>query len=364
MSNRSTEGFAPKPAPPTLRLDSGRTLDLRSFAGQPVVLGFWDAGWMGDLRADDPAWVKARAELRGLGAVLLVLCDGGLWLFSPDDELEVIAPPGSLSPDDVGALRAWVGHRQIGGGIFILDGQLEVRAAQAVMPGSLEAPTPFAALVDALAAAGRTLAHAQATPFTLSRRQFVVSSLVVALAAAFADACATAPAPVPEAAAAAGEFDLSLNVNGSQRTVRADARLTLLDALRERLNLPGTKKGCDQGQCGACTVLIEGRRVNACLTLAVMVQDVPIVTIEGLSPDGSLHPLQAAFVAEDGFQCGYCTSGQIMSAVGLRRECRARGEANAVLGDDELREGMSGNLCRCGAYPNIRAAINRAWKET
>jgi xanthine dehydrogenase YagT iron-sulfur-binding subunit len=364
MNTSPTDALVERVAPPTLRLDNGRTLDLRLFAGQPVVLGFWDAGRLNDLRADDATWARARAELRGLGAVLLLLCEGGLWLFSPDDELEVIAPPGSLSFDEVAALRVWVGHPEIDCGIFILDGQLGVRSAQP-MAAEMTSP-PFVALVDALTAAGKHLAATRSASFTMSRRQFVVSSLVVAFAAAFADACGSthAPAPVLEPVATPDEIEMSLTINGTKRTVRADARLTLLDALRERLSLPGTKKGCDQGQCGACTVMVDGRRVNACLTLAVMVQDVPIVTIEGLSKDGSLHPLQAAFVAEDGFQCGYCTSGQIMSAVGLRRECRARGAADTALGDDELREGMSGNLCRCGAYPNIRAAINRAWKET
>ena len=132
--------------------------------------------------------------------------------------------------------------------------------------------------------------------------------------------------------------------------------MTLLDALRERLGLTGTKKGCDQGQCGACTVLVDGRRVNACLTLAVMAEGAPITTIEGLAKGDALHPLQAAFIAHDGFQCGYCTSGQIMSAAGLLAE----GHAHS---DDEVREQMSGNICRCGAYPNIVAAIQQARKE-
>ena len=133
--------------------------------------------------------------------------------------------------------------------------------------------------------------------------------------------------------------------------------MTLLDALRERLGMTGTKKGCDQGQCGACTVLVGGRRVNACLTLAVMAEGAPITTIEGLAKGDALHPLQAAFIARDGFQCGYCTSGQIMSAAGLLAEGQARS-------DDEVREQMSGNICRCGAYPNIVAAIQQARKET
>jgi xanthine dehydrogenase YagT iron-sulfur-binding subunit len=145
-------------------------------------------------------------------------------------------------------------------------------------------------------------------------------------------------------------LDMALRINGSEHRLRLDTRTSLLDALREHLGLTGTKKGCDLGQCGACTVLIDGRRVNACLTLAVMQQDREIVTIEGLAQNGALHPLQAAFVEHDGFQCGYCTPGQIVSAVGLLNEGRTGSDA-------EIREFMSGNLCRCGAYANIVAAI-------
>lgn len=141
-----------------------------------------------------------------------------------------------------------------------------------------------------------------------------------------------------------------LNVNGVQQEVELEPNVTLLDALRERLGLTGTKKGCDLGQCGACTVLVNGRRVLACLTLAMMHQNDAITTIEGVASDGALHPLQAAFVAHDAFQCGFCTSGQIMSALGLVAEGRAKT-------DDEIREAMSGNLCRCGAYANILAAV-------
>jgi xanthine dehydrogenase YagT iron-sulfur-binding subunit len=144
--------------------------------------------------------------------------------------------------------------------------------------------------------------------------------------------------------------DVTLRINGREHRLRLDTRTTLLDALREHLALTGTKKGCDLGQCGACTVLIDGRRVNACLTLAVMQQGKEIVTIEGLAQNGELHPMQAAFVEQDGFQCGYCTPGQIVSAVGLLDEGRTGSDA-------EIREFMSGNLCRCGAYTNIVAAV-------
>ncbi len=146
------------------------------------------------------------------------------------------------------------------------------------------------------------------------------------------------------------DFEITLQVNGQAHQLKVDARTTLLDALRDRLHLTGTKKGCALGQCGACTVLLGNRRVNACLTLAVMAQNMAITTIEGLARDGRLHPMQAAFVEHDGFQCGYCTPGQIMSAVGLLAEGRGGS-------DEEIRELMSGNICRCGAYANIVAAI-------
>ena len=149
-------------------------------------------------------------------------------------------------------------------------------------------------------------------------------------------------------------LDVVLTVNGAaHRLAELDAHTTLLDALRDHLRLTGTKKGCGLGHCGACTVLVDGRRVNSCLTLAVMNQGREIATIEGLAEGGELHPVQAAFIEHDGFQCGYCTPGQIMSGVA----CIAEGHAGS---DDDVREWMSGNLCRCGAYPNIVAAIRQA----
>jgi len=147
-------------------------------------------------------------------------------------------------------------------------------------------------------------------------------------------------------------FSIGLTVNGVRQTIALDdPRVTLLDLLRERLHLTGTKKGCDRGQCGACTVLVDGRRVNSCLTLALSHDGADIVTIEGLARGDQLHPVQAAFIAHDGLQCGFCTPGQIMSAIGLIAEGQA--------GDDpeRIREGMSGNLCRCGAYTGITDAV-------
>ena len=153
-------------------------------------------------------------------------------------------------------------------------------------------------------------------------------------------------------------FSISLTINGARRDLALDdPRVTLLDLLRERLDLTGTKKGCDRGQCGACTVLLDGRRINSCLALAVSLDGADIVTIEGLAQGDQLHPVQAAFIAHDGFQCGFCTPGQIMSAVGLLTENQCGADPERV------REGMSGNLCRCGAYAGITDAVLEAQTE-
>lgn len=188
-------------------------------------------------------------------------------------------------------------------------------------------------------------------------------------------ALANSPDAVFAQAAQENALKIVLKVNGATKTLELDSRVVLLDALRERLELTGTKKGCDQGQCGACTVLVDGRRVLSCLTLAASVEGREVTTIEGLAKGDHLHPMQAAFIKYDGFQCGYCTPGQICSAVGLLEEAR-RGDVSHVsedvtvnttrLTDDEIRERMSGNICRCGAYPGIVAAIREVntGKET
>ncbi len=188
-----------------------------------------------------------------------------------------------------------------------------------------------------------------------SRRDFLEqatagAALVGAGLAPSAHALDEAPQP---AAPGADLMAVALIVNGAKRELKLEPRVTLLDALREHLELTGTKKGCDHGQCGACTVLVEGRRINSCLTLAVMHAGQSITTVEGLAKGDELHPVQAAFIKHDAFQCGYCTSGQICSAVGLIAEGHAKTE-------DEIRELMSGNICRCGAYPNIVAAVREA----
>jgi xanthine dehydrogenase YagT iron-sulfur-binding subunit len=162
----------------------------------------------------------------------------------------------------------------------------------------------------------------------------------------------SADRPVDQTTPAQEKIPITLIVNGVERRLELAPWTTLLDALRDRFDLTGTKKGCDHGQCGACTVLVNGRRVNSCLTLAVMKDGAQVTTIEGLAKDGALHPLQQAFIDHDAFQCGYCTPGQICSAAGLIAEGKARSA-------DEIRELMSGNICRCGAYPNILAAIQQ-----
>lgn len=200
----------------------------------------------------------------------------------------------------------------------------------------------------------------------VSRRGFLKLSAVSATVAASPPLLAKMATPASDRPPVMAR--VALEVNGKPRTLELDTRTTLLDALREHMHLTGTKKGCDHGQCGACTVLVDGRRINSCLTLAVMHEGAKVTTIEGLGTPDTLHPMQAAFVKHDGYQCGYCTPGQICSAVGVLDEIRrdvpshvtADLGAKAALDDGELRERMSGNICRCGAYSNIIEAINEA----
>ena len=198
------------------------------------------------------------------------------------------------------------------------------------------------------------------SPGRVSRRSFLSHLGAAGLAATaspiLAAPAAAAIAPTQDAPAAAtveGAVPITLKVNGKEHQLNLDPRTTLLDCLRENLNLPGTKKGCDHGQCGACTVHVNGRRVNSCLSLAIMHPMDEITTIEGIGQPGNLHTMQVAFIEHDGYQCGYCTSGQIMSAVALLKE---------PVGptDEDVKQAMYGNICRCGAYPNIVAAVQHA----
>jgi xanthine dehydrogenase YagT iron-sulfur-binding subunit len=191
----------------------------------------------------------------------------------------------------------------------------------------------------------------------LSRRAFLsragavgVTTAAAGLAGPMAAAVAETKAQAAENAVVPGTVPITLKVNGETHRVNVDPRATVLDTLRETLHLTGTKKGCDHGQCGACTVHVNGRRANSCLLFAAMQQNAEITTIEGLGTPENMHPVQAAFVEHDGYQCGYCTSGQMMSAAALMREpCGHR--------DEDVQEALSGNICRCGAYPNIVAAV-------
>ncbi|MFJ5381749.1 aldehyde dehydrogenase iron-sulfur subunit PaoA [Cupriavidus sp. CER94] len=202
----------------------------------------------------------------------------------------------------------------------------------------------------------------------LSRREFVMAGAASVSAAALPAGAATATAPpsrVSPGALKPVASNVSFVVNGQPRSLTLDTRTTLLDALREHLRLSGTKKGCDHGQCGACTVIVDGRRLNSCLTLAVMHEGARITTVEGLGTPNNMHPMQVAFVKHDGYQCGYCTPGQICSAVAVLDEVRAGIPSHVTpdlntrpqLSPGEIRERMSGNICRCGAYSNILDAI-------
>jgi len=202
----------------------------------------------------------------------------------------------------------------------------------------------------------------------LSRREVLEASVAVAALGVCAPAAAAGPGAASAPSAATPSSEVRFTVNGAPKTLSLDPRTTLLDALREHLHLTGSKKGCDHGQCGACTVMVGGQRINSCLTLAVMHEGDEVTTVEGLAADADLHPMQAAFLRHDGFQCGYCTPGQICSSVAMLKEVEAGWPSHVTedLGIEidltaaEIRERMSGNLCRCAAYPNIVAAIRDA----
>ena len=359
---------APAPEPPTSSdrerspehgPDHDRGLERRGH-GEPRVLAFVSAGLDREPGAAIDAAIDAvlraiRAELRGLGAELVVVAPGGVWRVRPDDPIEAPADRDELARDAAATAQRF-GVAAGDEAVLVIDGRGMVRFSHLLPAG---AGGVFHRLAGALAVAGRTM-HArdgqsprQRVLFT--RREWTATCLVAGCAAVFLGckeqthrAPERRPPPPPDEVPP--DVDVTLTVNGKAHRMKLDPRTSLLDALRERLGLTGTKKGCDAGQCGACTVLLGKRRITSCLTLAVMAQGKDITTIEGLAGDGSLHPVQAAFVAHDGLQCGYCTPGQIMSAVALLAEGRATT-------DDEVREQMSGNLCRCGAYPNIVAAI-------
>jgi xanthine dehydrogenase YagT iron-sulfur-binding subunit len=334
-------------------------ISIADFGGAPVVLAF-EPAWRSGADSSQELDV-IRSELRGLGAVLVVLSDEGIWSFRADDEFErFVSRDDEIKAAIADLAKKYAVERDRDGSILptviVVDGKGSIRFMHASASSSALRPT----LAQALGEAGRALSTPTKSTLLLSRRELVLTSLVAGFALAFLgcgnrDASNHATPPNTDGGSVDDEIDVVLHVNGADRTVRIDPRVSLLDALRERMALTGTKKGCDHGQCGACTVLIDKRRVCSCLTLAIMAQKKEITTIEGLANGEQLHPMQEAFASQDGFQCGYCTPGQIMSAVGLLAEGHAQT-------DDEVREAMSGNICRCGAYPNIIAAVQLARK--
>lgn len=310
-----------------------------------------------------------RAELRGLGASLVVVSESAVFCFRPDDELQSAGLDDAAARRIAEALCERYAVSPPTGGLTLVLIDEEERERWRTQAGVREDLS--GALLEALGEAGRNALDVASPSSGLipsnslvrarfSRRESVVLCLAAAFAAVLGESCKRSAQRGPERDAPAKtpsthEREVVLRVNGAERRVRVEPRVSLLDALRERLGLTGTKKGCDHGQCGACTVLVDGRRVNACLTLAVMVENKAITTIEGLANGNQLHPLQQSFASEDALQCGYCTPGQIMSALGLLHE----GHATE---DDEVRELMSGNICRCGAYANIVRAIQNVRK--
>ena len=284
---------------------------------------------------------ELRAELRGLGAKLVAIHPRGGLLIAPDDEPRPLAPAPHL-------WEAYEVRRPERGGpgitVLLVDPQRRIRFRR---EGDALLPVEQALL--------KALRSAVASTRGIGRRELIVNAIALALAAALLEACATEQRKGGDSPAAGGSglVEVPLIVNGQKRTLRIEPRVTLLDALRENLGLTGTKKGCAMGQCGACTLLVNCKRVDSCLALAVQHEGRSITTIEGLADGDELHPMQQAFLDHDAFQCGYCTPGQILSAIGLLKEGGGRN-------DDEIREGMSGNICRCGAYPNIVDAVRSA----
>ena len=332
--------------------------DLR---GAPVLLAFhpphWDPSWAESVRA----YNRLIASLPGApGARLLSIAGDGAWQSALFDDGAMNLPVISL---DAGPVAERYGVTGVGA-VFVVDA--EGRISWRHMTGDAP-PAPNGAASPLVTEVSGGADDSTSPSGTWTRRRFVATTLAAAVALAFARRAARAEAvagPVAKTPDTTSPVaaPVRLRVNGRDLSLDLEPRVTLLDALREYAGITGPKKGCDHGQCGACTVHVNGRRILSCLTLAVMQQGKEITTIEGLAATAgatgdALHPMQQAFIDHDGFQCGYCTSGQIMSASAVLREPWGPS-------DDDVREAMSGNICRCGAYPGIVAAIQQVRKET
>jgi xanthine dehydrogenase YagT iron-sulfur-binding subunit len=360
------------PAPGFVLAESnGRTVSLSDLHGQPVILAFYPPQW-DPARADQLAhFNRLVSQVPGVNAELLGISTDGMWceLAFAGDEVRV---PMLADLDPYGAIAELYG---VDGGqaVFVIDEEGVVcwshigsagdaprtdelvAALRALAPLPPESAPAISTTIDQCAGVAPCMRVDGERPMYLpSRREFVTTALAAAFALAavpliskaepLAARLATPEPPNPIAAS------VTLRVNGRPVALTIEPRVTLLDALREYAGMTGTKKGCDHGQCGACTVHINGRRQLSCLTFAIMHQSDEITTVEGLAQGDTLHPMQAAFIKHDGFQCGYCTSGQLMSATALLKEPCGKE-------DSDVRECMSGNICRCGAYPGILAAV-------
>ncbi len=336
---------------------------LSSLRGQPVVLAFSPQDW-DPSRAESLAHTRRLLTGAGFGGELLGLTRDGLWCQAAFADGPLAFPLLSDTDMDGSAAQAYgVSGRQA---LFLLDGEGVIQWRYVAAPGQSPRAEDLLAGLSALAPAPSSQPAPSGTG--LSRREFMAAALGAALVLSLPGSPARAADTTQYAAPAGtnalhppvsnGTMPVTLNVNGTDYALQIEPRVSLLDAVRERVGLTGSKKGCDHGQCGACTMHADGRRVNSCLALAVAYQGKKITTVEGLAaPDGTLSPVQAAFIQHDGFQCGFCTSGQIMSASALLTE---------PVGpeDSDVREAMSGNLCRCGAYNGIVAAVQDARKGT
>jgi xanthine dehydrogenase YagT iron-sulfur-binding subunit len=335
--------------------DAGHRITLQEFRGSPVVLAFSSVQWNPAAPEHIDGYNRLISQLEGLaGARLLRVEHEGTWRALAFEDTHLSIPVITDGSAEL-ARRFGVGD---GPAVFVIDANGVIRwrhlaGEPLVLPRNLE-----------LSRTDMGEAHHATGAWT--RREFVATTIAASFAIAFlpftrrADMQAQALAEAPPAPV--DTLPVTLRLNGRDLTLQLEPRVTLLDALREYAGMPGTKKGCDHGQCGACTVHVDGRRVLSCLTFAVMQQGKAITTIEGLAGsvgatgDG-LHPMQEAFLTHDGFQCGYCTPGQIMSASAMVKEPWGSGDA-------DVREAMSGNICRCGAYTNIVAAIQEVRRGT